>query len=469
MRDRSDAALLARGDDTILAIATAPGRGALAIVRLSGPAAHTIAARVLSPWPVAPRRASRCSITEPDSRAVIDRGIVTIFVAPRSYTGEDSVEITTHGGYLIPAAVAAALISAGARQALPGEFTRRAVMNGKMDLLQAEAVADLVDARSRAMHGAALAQLDGGLSRRVTALRESLTALEALIAYDIDFPEEDDGPIAPARIEAASRELLEALDALVGTASAGAVIRDGALVVIVGAPNVGKSSLFNALLGQARAIVSELPGTTRDAVEALLDAGGVPLRLVDTAGLREPGDRLEQLGIEVSERYMAEAQLVLACGDTLQARSAALARAASGCNAPVIGVATKRDGLPGGAGTGAPDDPCSPSIPAVVAVSAETGAGLEELLARIQHVLASRYGEMETDVPLLTRARHRRAVVEARDELAAFREAWFSSSLPAPVAATHLRAASVALEDLIGVIDVEDVLDRVFSSFCIGK
>ena len=205
-----------------------------------------------------------------------------------------------------------ACIRLGARAARPGEFSRRAVLLGRMDLLQAEAVADVIEARTHAMQRQALAQLDGGLSRRLLALRDEVIQLEALLAYDIDFPEEDDGPIAPERVTTAARALGEALEALLRTAPRGAMVRDGALVVIAGPPNAGKSSLFNALLGESRAIVTAVPGTTRDAIEALLDRGSgiLPLRLVDTAGLRDTDDEVERLGIEVSGRYLAQAQVV---------------------------------------------------------------------------------------------------------------------------------------------------------------
>jgi tRNA modification GTPase len=253
------------------------------------------------------------------------------------------VELCTHGGAAVPAAVLAALVRAGAREARPGEFTQRAVLNGKLDLVQAEAVGDLVDARSGAMRRAALAQLDGGLSRRVAALRDELVGLEALLAYDVDFPEEDDGPVPRGRVLAAAAALVAALDRLLATAPAGEAVREGATVVIAGPPNAGKSALFNALLGRARALVTSVPGTTRDAIEAVVDAGRWPLRLVDTAGLRETDDVVERLGIEVSERYLAEAELVLACGATDGELAHAVARVRALTAAPVLAVRTKAD------------------------------------------------------------------------------------------------------------------------------
>src|SRR2546422_3976900 len=226
-----------------------------------------------------------------------------------------SVEISTHGGLLVPAEAVAALVAAGARLARPGEFTRRAVLNGKLDLLQAEATADLIDAGSPAQRRRALQQLDRGLSGRLAALRAELLELEALIAYDIDFPEEDEGPVSPARVTAAWRAVRERIAGLVATAPEGERLREGALLVIAGRPNAGKSSLFNALLGRERAIVTEVPGTTRDAIEAYAVIAGFPFRLVDTAGLRDSGDRVEEIGIEVARQYLGAADLVLVCRD----------------------------------------------------------------------------------------------------------------------------------------------------------
>src|SRR4051812_36592428 len=328
--------------DTIVALATAPGRGALSIIRLSGPDAHLIARATLDRWPDAPRCVALSAMRD-GSGAELDQVVVTRYDAPSSYTGEDAVELVTHGGSLVSTTVSAALIARGARVAGPGEFTRRAVLNGKMDVLQAEATADLVDARSRAAQSVAMRQLDGGLSRRVLELRSQLIEVEALIAYDIDFPEEDDGPIAPARIAAAADRVTTALDQLLATSRTGELVKHGALVVLAGAPNVGKSSLFNALLGESRAIVTDIPGTTRDAIEAVLDLPGWPLRLVDTAGLRDTADVVERMGIETSTRYLGQAAIVLACGDDATTIEAVRTALRDRTSAPIITVATKGD------------------------------------------------------------------------------------------------------------------------------
>ncbi|HEV7389870.1 MAG TPA: tRNA uridine-5-carboxymethylaminomethyl(34) synthesis GTPase MnmE [Gemmatimonadaceae bacterium] len=446
-----------REQETIVAIATASGRGAIALVRLSGPDAFAIAGKHLRPLPSEPRVAHLCDVFNGDEK--LDEALVTLFPAPNSFTGDDTVEFSTHGGHLVPASLVAALTASGARQALPGEFTRRAVLNGKLDIVQAEAIGDLIDASSHVMQRTALSQLDGGLSRRLMALRSDLLELEALIAYDVDFPEEDDGPIPRARIESTAQSVLAELAQLLSTAPIGELVRDGAVVVIAGPPNAGKSSLFNALLGRSRAIVTEIPGTTRDALEAVIDSGKWPLRLVDTAGLRETHDQIEKLGIEVSERYLASAQVVLACAEDAAGVEQTSALIRMRTQAPILAVRTKSDLVTNGEQTALP----------LIPVSAETGSGLRELLAAIDASVDSSQGIVSSDLPILTRARHQKALEFASEEVAQFLKAWQAQTLPVTVAAVHLRTAISGLEELIGTMDVDDVLDRVFSSFCVGK
>ena len=429
--------------DTIVAIASPPGRGAIALVRLSGPDAFAIAARHLRAIPVEPRVAHLCDVLDGDGK--LDQALVTLFPAPNSFTGEDVVEFSTHGGYVVPTSIVAALTASGARQALPGEFTRRAVLNGKLDVIQRTAID----------------QLDGGLSRRLLALREDIVGLEALIAYDVDFPEEDDGPISRARIETAADTLLKSLEQLLATAPVGELIREGAIVVIAGPPNVGKSSLFNALLGRSRAIVTEIPGTTRDALEAVVDSGKWPLRLVDTAGLRETGDRIERLGIEVSERYLAAAHVVLVCAEQLETLHETANLVGRLTKAAIIPVRTKADLVAKGEELSAPVHG--------VAVSAETGSGLRELVEVIDAVISENQGLAMPDSPILTSARQRKALEAAQVEVGEFIQAWRAGNLPVTVAAVHLRTAVSELEELIGTLEVDDVLERLFSAFCVGK
>jgi tRNA modification GTPase len=453
--------------DTIVALATAAGRGALGVVRLSGADAHRVAQACLDRWPSHPRRAT-VSIVRDRSGAALDQAVVIRYDAPASFTGADAVEIITHGGLVVPTTVVAALVAHGARPARPGEFTRRAVLNGKLDILQAEATGDLVSANSRAAQRVALGQLDGGLSRRVLSLRDQLIGLEALIAYDIDFPEEDDGPIAPARITEATGDLIDALERLLDTARSGELVREGALVVLAGAPNVGKSSLFNALLGQSRAIVTDIPGTTRDAIEAVIDTPTVPLRLVDTAGLRRADDPVERIGVEVSESYLARASVVLGCADSPATASALASELAGRTDAPVILVRTKSDICAASESELVRQQQASRAV-AALAVSAETGHGLAALVAATTGAVMQGAGRLEVDAPVLTHERQRYGVSRALAEVREFQTRWRAGDVPALVAAVHLREAVRSLEDLIGRVDVEDVLDEVFRRFCVGK
>ena len=428
------------------------------MVRVSGPRAMDIGARLLRPFPSEPKRATLSRVHDVDGHP-LDETIAVVHRAPASFTGEDMVEVTSHGGAMAPASIAAAFTAAGARPAKPGEFTRRAVLNGKLDVLQAEAIGDLIEARSTSAQAVALTQLDGGLSRRINALRASVIEIEALCAYDIDFPEEDDGPIPRARILSAADTLIAELDLLLATAPLGEVVREGAVVVIAGAPNVGKSSLFNALLGRRRAIVTDVPGTTRDAIEAVTEAGAWPIRLIDTAGLREASDMVERMGIEVSREYLGSADVVLACGDSSSAITHVLTALAGLTRGAIIAVRTKSDLVAEG----------TLSDDGAVPVSAETGLGLDTLARAIADALTASIGALQLDAPIVTRERQRLGLNRARAELGHFRDAWRSDAVPASVAAIHLRAATRELEETVGVIDIEDVLDRLFASFCVGK
>lgn len=488
--------------DTIVALSTPPGVGAIALVRLSGPEAADILRRIApDTGPVRPRRPTLAEIRDPDDGRVVDRALVTRFVAPASYTGEDLVEISCHGGWLTPRMVIDACRRAGAREAEPGEFTKRAYLRGKLDLVQAEAIADLIEARSRALHEAALGQLERGLSRRVAGLRERLVGLEALLAHHVDFPEEDDAPASLEDVMAGAGELVEELDRMLATAPEGELLREGAMAVFAGRPNVGKSSLYNALVGEERAIVTEEAGTTRDALETTVQLGGFPFRLVDTAGLRASSARIERLGIEVAHRYLDRADVILFCVECregpLEADRAFLGERRS---TPIVLVETKADlargaertageGPAGVLGRGAnpgdgPDgdggptgDPAGGKSPVVVSgreiagrvrVSVETGQGLDQLRQLLPELVYAAVVSAGSDSPVLTRRRHAIALESAREEVAAFR-AGLGEGLPAEVAATHLRSAETALEELLGVVSVDDVLDVVFREFCIGK
>jgi tRNA modification GTPase len=438
--------------DTIVALATPPGKSALALIRVSGEGAFSVCERVVASFRAAPPRQSRvATFHDPDGQP-LDKGVYTVFPRPNSYTGEDLVELSCHGGLLVPPRLLAALHAAGARPAAPGEFTRRAVLNGKLDLVQAEAVGDLIDATAPAQAQLALRQMEGGLSRRLKELRQALIEVQALLSYDIDFPEEDDGPVSPShiagRIEATSAQIRRLID----TAPSSERLREGALLVFAGRPNAGKSSLFNALLGNNRALVTEIPGTTRDTIEAHADFLGWPVRLADTAGLWNAPDAIDRLGVEVSRRYIAAADLVLLCVES--GREVAEDEVAIAASRPSLLVRTKAD-LAASPGEGFP-------------VSVVSGEGMHRLRrAAAEMVFAERLSLPDLE-PVLTRERHRTALGRA---LAALEGAipHLGRQRDAVLASQHVREATSALDELLGAVDIDEVLDQVFRSFCVGK
>ena len=422
------------------------------MVRLSGDDIFGLAARVIEDFAVEPVRTARLAGFRAEDGTLIDRGIYLTYAGPHSYNGEDSVECTCHGGLIVPARLVTAFLAAGARMAAPGEFTRRALLNGRIDLLQAEAVGDLIDATATAQARSALHQLEGGLSRRIGALREGLLEAMALLSYDLDFPEEDEGAVPPARIRAALEQARRDMAGLLATAPVGERLREGALVVLAGRPNAGKSSLFNALLGTSRALVTEIPGTTRDTIEASVEVEGWPVRLADTAGLWDAPAELDRLGVEVSRRYLANADLVLLCVEAGQALGADDERILA--DRPALLVRTKADLAPGGDGA--------------LATSVVSGEGLDRLRrTMVERLFAEGQGYADLE-PMLTRERHRRAMAVASDELRAASELLGALGEPVLVA-HHVRLAVLALDEVIGGVDIEEVLDRVFSRFCVGK
>jgi tRNA modification GTPase len=309
-----------------------------------------------------------------------------------------------------------------------------------------------------------MTQLDRGLSTRVAALREALVRLEALLVHHIDFPEEDEPPVPLDRIIDATGDILPDIDELLATAPGGELLREGALVVLAGRPNAGKSSLYNALVGEERAIVTDEPGTTRDALIASVELGGFPFRLVDTAGLREAGEPVERIGIEVTRRFLERADVVLLCVPTgARETSAEVDFLDRTRGVPVVWLDTKADLAESAS---APDE--VPQAAHRLLVSARTGEGLDELSALLARLMYGGIVTASADVPVLTRERHRRSLQSARTEVEAFAAA-LAAGLPAEVASSHLRAAESALEDLLGAISTEAVLDVVFAEFCIGK
>lgn len=435
-------------------------------MRLSGAKAFEIARRLtgLSPAPGSARVLRPCLVRDADGRP-LDRGLCALFPAPASYTGEDVAEIHLHGNPLLVDAVLRAACRAGAEPAGPGEFSRRAYLNGKMDLTQAEAVADLIAARTEAAARAALRQMEGAIARATAPLRERVLALLVLLESAIDFSDEEDVPGAsPQEVIERVSELREHLGRLAASYESGRRLREGATVAIAGRANVGKSLLLNRIVGEERAIVAEIPGTTRDYLSAEVSLGGIPVRLVDTAGLRESADPVERQGVRRARGIIAGADLVLFLLDrSVPAGEQDAAAYGEVAARPHLLVLNKSD-------LAAREDGAAfagPGLLGTHVVSAKTGEGVAELLAAAARRIAADEAGIMAEAPL-TRLRHVEAARRADEALRRAQEA-AGHGLPLEFVAADVREASQALSELVGEIAPEDVLDAVFGAFCIGK
>ncbi len=441
--------------ETIFALSSGFGHAGVAVLRLSGPGVRDILSRMIGHVPQ-PRQTCLMRFKDPKSGEVIDRGLVLFFPAPASFTGEDCAEFHCHGG----TAVVAAMLRAfgrfdGTRPADAGEFARRAFENGKLDLTEVEGLADLIEAETEAQRRQALRQTQGELGRKAEDWRKALLEASAYIEAEIDFGEEADvSRMVRREMLAIIGSLIAQLEDALAAGSAGERLRDGLIVVIAGPPNAGKSTLLNALARREAAIVSSIPGTTRDAIEVHLDLNGLPLTLIDTAGLRESEDPIEAIGIARTKARAGEADLILWLSE-----AAAPAPAAIAAGVEIWPVFTKTDLLDrdGENGSGSPQGE--------IWLSAASGENMDLLLARLTEFAKAATGGGEG--ALITRERHRRAMAAA---LAALEHAQAEHLFEAPeLLAEDLRCAIRALESLIGKIDVEDVLGEIFSRFCIGK
>jgi tRNA modification GTPase len=449
-------------DDTIVAVATPPGRGAIGVVRLSGPRAHQILEQVVVAGTRAAARVARLSrvrVVDAAGGETHDDAVALRFDAPHSYTGEDVVEISAHGNPLILDGIVRAAMRAGARLAEPGEFTLRAFLNGKVDLPRAEAVADLIAAATPAQARAAADQLHGTLTARIAAIDSALFDLLARLEASLDFPDEGYHFVEAGAVADALGDIVGRIDMLLADAARGRLLREGATLVIGGRPNVGKSSLFNALVGTDRAIVTSVPGTTRDLVAERVDIEGVAVTLVDTAGARATADPVEREGVSRGARARGASDLVLVVIDRSEPLTHDDQQLLDETRArPRIVVTNKSDC----------EERCGDlhlSEP-VVAVSAQTGSGLPELREAIVRTLTA--AEPLRDTPAITNVRHVALLEDTRAALDRARSA-ASASAPEEFIAADVQQARERLDEIVGRRTSEDVLRHIFERFCIGK
>lgn len=440
---------------TIVAISTAPGAGAVSMIRLSGPAARTIADLAsdgnVSKQPA--RYARHCHIHDADGMT-LDDGLMIVFPGPHSYTGEDTVEFTGHGGILVTREVLQRFLNCGAIHAGPGEFTRRAFLNGKIDLTQAEGVMDLISAQTRLSLRAARAQLDGALGKKTTAARDQLLHSLAHLEAWIDFPEEDISPETGSALLNGIQSVIDTIDIMLATADQGRILREGIRTVIYGEPNVGKSSLLNQLLGFNRAIVSDIAGTTRDTIEEMINLNGIPLRLVDTAGVRQAADSIEAEGILRTNQQIDYADLLLEVFNGHHPKPLTYSPASP----QQLQILNKSD---------LSEDPSWHDTTAI-RISCKTGEGFDQLSTQISqklHLHDLDWG----DHAIAINARHQASLLQARLSLTAAIDTLKTGSYESELAAIDIREALDALGEIPGKVDTEDLLGVIFSSFCIGK
>ena len=478
-------------NDTICAISTPPGVGGIAVIRISGPQAIEIAERIWSGTPLTQAKARTLHtgmITDPANNGeMLDQAVAAIFHAPASFTGEDTVELSVHGSRYVQQRLLEILCNNGCRLARPGEFTRRAFANGKIDLAQAEAIADVIASESRAAHRLAASQMKGQFSARLNRLRDKLLEIASLLELELDFSEEEVEFASRSRLTALAQDLHSELTRLADSFAAGNAIKQGIPVAIIGPTNAGKSSLLNLILGQQRAIVSDIHGTTRDTIEDTLAIGDYTFRFIDTAGLRDTDDPIENLGIKRTHQAAARAAITILVVDAtrplpspadlaLPADSDTDSDADSDSNAnagshtagdtrPVILLLNKTD-LPGAITT--LPTPLPYRATDIIPISAHTGEGHDTLLQQLNKHAKALSGDNTQDTILVTNLRHAQALQAAADTTAALL-AGLSANIPGDLLAQDLRATIHHLSTITGTLTTPDILASIFSRFCIGK
>ena len=437
------------GSDTIVAVSTPRGVGGVAVVRLSGPQAREMALRHLSVDALEPRHSHFARFS--DGGSLIDEVLAVWFPAPHSYTGEEMVEISCHGSLYVQQAIVQALLDDGARLAEPGEFTMRAFLGGKLNLSQAEAVADLIDAVTPVQHRLAVSQLRGGYARKLNDLRKRLLDLTALLELELDFSQEDVEFADRSQLRQTLRDLAAEVERLMASFSLGNTLKRGIPVAIVGRPNAGKSSLLNALLDDDRALVSDIPGTTRDTIEETLTLDGITFRFIDTAGLRSSSDAIEAMGVERSRKAVADAEVVLYVHD-----------ATTSWQVPDVDLEGKQVIYVNNKS----DLPVAASVPSPsINLSAKTKEGI----AQLEAMLVGRYQpRLSGDAPLLSNERHYGALLHVAKALAAASRA-LNEAIPSDLVAVDLRDALYHLGTITGEVSSDELLTNIFSRFCIGK
>lgn len=458
-------------DDTIAAIATAPGIGGIGIIRISGPEACDVVNRIFHSKQSIPlgERQTRTihygHIVHPKTGKTLDEVIVVLMKGPHSYTAEDVVEIQCHGGFVSVREILKVLLSEGVRQAEEGEFTKRAFLNGRIDLTQAEAIIDIIDAKTEQSLEVAVNQLDGTLSKYIRALRDELIAMIAHLEVTIDYPEEDIEEVSAQEVRTGLAPILEKMDTLLATAQRGKLLRDGVMVSIIGRPNAGKSSLMNALLREDRAIVTNIPGTTRDSIEEFLTIQGIPVRLIDTAGIRETEDIVESMGVEKARQYLDKADVVVLVIDgskPLEPEEQELLQLIT--NRPSIIFLNKADQAQY---ISKEEIAAMGTFTEIVTISAAQGEGMDEM-ARVITSLVQGGSVQASHEAMLSNVRHITLMEQAKVSLDQSILA-IDSGMPIDLIVTDIRAAWELLGDITGESLRESMVDELFKRFCLGK